>query len=158
MKKFLAVLLAIATLSICAVPVAAVQREENIIAVFEDGSYLVEEIEIITSEISPWVTTTAKSGSRTVRRYNGDDVEQWFYMLYVNFMYREGISSLVQNCWDDYEIYDSSWSIVSHSTDIDQPAAYGSFEFKKTFLFVTIATDIDTIGLTCDAYGNITRC
>ena len=158
MKKFLAVLLTIAIFSVCAIPVAAVQREENIIAVFEDGSYLVEEFEIITSEISPWVSTTATSGTRVIRNYDANTVEQWNYTLHVNLLYREGISSLVQNRWDDYEIYNTEWSMVSHTTYIDQPAAYGSYELKKTFLFITVATASNTIGLTCDTYGNISRC
>lgn len=158
MKKFLAVLLTIATFSMCVVPVAAVETERNVIAVFEDGSYLVEEIEIITSDIVTWGTTTATSGTRVIRNYDGNDVEQWNYTLHVNFLYRQGISSQVQNRWDDYEIYNSEWSLESHSTYIDDPAAYGTYSFKKTFLFVTVATDSDTIGLTCDAYGNITRC
>lgn len=156
MKKFLAVLLTIAVLGISVVPVAAVETTENIVAVYEDGSYLVEEITTTTSDVSPWSSTIAKGGGTTLTLYDGNDVKQWDYTLYGNFLYREGISSQVQNCWDDYNIYNSQWSMVEHSTSLDMTTAYGYYKFKKTVLFITVATDSDTIGLTCDSYGNIT--
>ncbi len=157
MKKFLAVLLTIAVLGISVVPVAAVETTENIVAVYEDGSYLVEEIVTTTSDVSPWSSTIATSGYRTVTLYNGSDVAQWDYTLYANFLYREGVSSQVQNRWDDYNVYNSQWSMVEHSTSLDITTAYGYYKFKKTVLFITTVTESDTIGLTCDAYGNITR-
>lgn len=156
MKKFLAILLAVATLGICVVPVGAVENTENIVAVYEDGSYLVEEITTITSDVSPWSSTIATSGGTTLTRYNSNDEKQWDYILYGNFLYREGVSSQVQNCWDDYNIYNTQWSMVEHTSYVDMTTAYGYYNFKKTVLFITVATDTDTIGLTCDCYGNIT--
>lgn len=155
MKKFLAVLLTIAVLGISVVPVAAVETTENIVAVYEDGSYLVEEIVTTTSDVSPWSSTIATSGYRTITRYNGNDVAQWDYTLYANFLYREGVSSQVQNRWDDYNIYNTEWSMVEHSTSLDMTTAYGYYKFKQTVLFITIGTASKTIGITCDCYGTV---
>lgn len=159
MKKILAILLTIAILcGLSIVPVAAVETTENIIAVYEDGSYLVEELLIETSDVSPWSTTIAKAGYRTIHNYDANDVEQWAFTLYVNFLYREGISAIVQNGWIDYDIYNNQWTLESSEFNIEQPAAYGSYTFKKTVLFIVVGRLSNTIGLTCDAYGNISRC
>ena len=159
MKKCLAVLLIMAVLcGLSVVPVAAVETIENVIAVYEDGSYLVEEIRIETSAISPWSNAIATAGQRVIRNYDAFNVEQWNFTLYVNFLYREGISAIVQNGWIDHEIYSSHWKLESSEFEIQQPAAYGSYVFKKRALLIVVATDSDTIGLTCDAYGNISRC
>ena len=160
MKKCLAVLLIMAVLcGLSVVPVAAVETTQNVIAVFEDGSYLVETLRIETSVISPWSNAIATAGDRVIEKDDANNVKQWMFKLYVNFLYREGISAIVQNCWTDHEIYNSKWSLDSSDYEIQQPAAYGSYVFKKRSLFnLVVATLSNTIGLTCDAYGNISRC
>ena len=157
MKKILAALLTVAVvLGMGIVPVAAVETNEEIIAVYEDGSYLVGELTIITSDVSPWSSTIATGGNYVLTYCNANEEAQWDYVLYGNFLYRYGIGSQVQNRRDEYHIYKNQWSMVSHETTLDMTTAYGTINMKKTVLFITTANITANVWLTCDMYGNIT--
>ena len=157
MKKILAALLTVAVvLGMGIVPVAAVETNEEIIAVYEDGSYLVGTLTVITSDVSPWSSTIATGGNYVLTYCTGNNEAQWDYILYGNFLYRYGIGSQVQNRRDEYNIYKNQWSMVSHETTLDMTTAYGTIHMKKTVLFITTDDVTANVWLTCDMYGNIT--
>lgn len=156
MKKFLSIVLTIVLLSfVAATPVLATETTEEVVATYEDGSYLVMKTTEVTST-STRASTISKSASRSLSLYNSSDEEQWRYTLHATFLYREGISAQCQNRRDEYHIYNSDWSMVSHSTSIDDDSAFGTVTMKCTVLFITISTITKDVSITCDAYGNIT--
>lgn len=156
MKRVLSVLLTIMLLStVMATPVMATETTKEVIETYADGSYLaVETTEVTTSGAR--ASTISKSANRVVTYYDGNDKKQWDYTLYATFLYREGVSAQVQNRSDEYNIYNSEWSMVSHGTTIDADTAFGTVSMKQTVLLLTIRTVAIGISITCDAYGNIT--
>lgn len=156
MKKFLSILLVVMVLNTLLIPVEATQTTREVIATYEDGSYLVREITITTVNSVTWSSTLTKEATNTTTYYNSNDVEQWNYYLHAKFLYREGGSVICQYKNDGYNIIKSGWSLGSHECWTENAVAYGTVTMEYKVLGITVNTITDTLSIACDNSGNIT--
>lgn len=156
MKRILAIAVSLLLLStVMAVPVLATETTSEVVATYEDGSYLVVTTTEVTNS-NARASTTSKYASCMYQFYNGDDVQQWNYTLFANFLYRYGSGAQCQNRGDTWEILKSDWDLASHDTWIDYDSAFGTVTMQNYFLFLPTARITANLSMTCDAYGNIT--
>ncbi len=156
MKKLFAVLTLCCILtSSLACPVFATQAEivetTAQIQYFDDGSYLVTEIETIRSARA----TNTVSAQKVIDYYSGNDDLLWSFYIYGTFTYNSGVSSTCIAASCESEILDSAWSCSEKTATPTGSSAFARGVFKKKFLFVTIDTQTVEAYLTCDKYGNI---
>ena len=120
---------------------------------FEDGSYIVEDIQIIpdNSITSPMATTKSKTAVRNSTKYNAAGQKCWTFSLTATFQYNGTTSKAVAaSC--NYTIHKTGWSCQSKSSTYSGNTAKGSATFK----YLT-ATSSTTIGLKCSASGTISN-
>ena len=117
---------------------------------FDDGSYLVVEVEQTPSPIAPAFT---KMGRKHVCLYDSHDEMVWDYALVGTYKVTTGVSAFCTNSTYEYTIYDDSWSLTEHANHFSENVAYGTATFKRKILFLPITTHYLDVALTCDRNG-----
>ena len=149
MKRVVSVLLAIYLLVI-ALPIgghAAEEKEE--IIYFDDGSYLVIEINR-SQERATWRVT----GNKRYTYYGSDGTSLWYAVLTGNFDYT-GTSSSCTSSSVSVTVQDSAWYVISKSASKSGNTATGSATVGEKVLGVTVTRVPVSLTLTCDANGNL---
>lgn len=149
MKRVISVLLAI-YLVVVVLPVggyAAEQKEE--IIYFDDGSYLVIEINH-SQERATWRVT----GNKRYTYYSSDGTSLWYAVLTGSFDYT-GTSSSCTSSSISVTVQDSAWYVISKSASKSGNKATASVTMGEKVLGVTVARVPVSLTLSCDANGNL---
>lgn len=155
MKSFKKVSVFILTLIFCiSVPFSAMaqstQTVDTEIEYYEDGSYLVTQIE---SGISLFA-----SGSKTVTKYSTyyskKDEVQWTVYLKASFTYT-GSSATCTSASATYKIYNDGWKVTEATASRSGRTATGNYVAKKYWLGIITNTIPVKIIATCDNNGNV---
>lgn len=151
MRKSIALLL-IFTFLFSYLPVAsnAVDGYQNKnIIVFEDGSYIVIQMDELSSRAA-----STKSGSKTYNYYDASDNLEWQAKLSASFTY-DGVTSSCTSASCTVTTYDSKWYEISNSTTRSGNTATTALTMGKKFLGITVSKPEYTLTLTCDKDGNL---
>lgn len=128
---------------------AAEMEQETTITYFEDGSYLVETIEIIQSRASG-----TKTGSKSKTYYGDDGTSNWKATLTGTFTYT-GTSATCTASSVSVTVYDSDWYTVSKSASKSGNTATASVTMGEKLLGVTVNKMSTSSTLSCDKDGNL---
>lgn len=152
MKKRLFVCL-LALLLAFAFPINAMaasnQSTEERIVYFEDGSY----ITVTLSEVQTRASGT-KSGNKTYRYYNSNDVEVWRAVLSGTFTYT-GSSATCTASSCNITISNTAWYVVSKTATKSSNTAKASVIMGRKLLGVTIEKKSAELSLSCSANGTL---
>lgn len=118
---------------------------------YEDGSYVITEVENGISVFS----SGSKTQSKTSTYYDRDGERQWSVTLKSSFTYT-GSSATCTSASVSYNIYDSAWKVKEANASRSGRTATGEFLVKKYWLGIITNTVPITIITTCDNNGNIT--
>lgn len=149
MKKTISCLmLIILIMQLFVVTCFANESRTNIIY-YEDGSYIVETIEVSKSRASGTVT-----GSKTKTYYNDKGIAEWKAVLNGSFSYT-GSSATCTSSSVNVTVYDSSWYTISKSATKSGNTASASVTMGCKLLGITTNRITVTPTLSCDANGNL---
>lgn len=152
MKKAISLFSTISILLVM-LPTVAFANEKNTtdsyIDYFEDGSYIVTEIE--TSTISTF-STSSTSKTKTSTYYDDNDNKLWTICLAATFSYT-GSSATCTKATTSYSIYNSYWKVTKGTASRSGRTATGDFTVKKYVLGVPVKTINKTLTLTCSNTG-----
>lgn len=149
MRKTISCLLLIIMIAhLLAVNCFANESEMNIIY-FEDGSYIVDTIEITGARASGSI-----SGSRTRSYYDDNGNLDWKAVLNGSFSYT-GSSATCTSSSVNVTVYDSSWYTISKSATKSGNTASASVTMGCKLLGITTNRITVTPTLSCDANGNL---
>lgn len=123
--------------------------EEKVVAVFEDGSYITEEIAVTQNRASG-----SKAGTKSHTYYAGDGTAKWKATLTGTFTYT-GTSSTCTGASCNVTIYDSAWYTISKSATKSGNMATASVTMGQKLLGITISQISTSLSITCDANGNL---
>ena len=159
-KKIAIVFLTLAiTLSSLLLPISAdstakqpiPNNKENIICIWEDGSYL---ISTFTSESVPVKASVIRITGNQAFEYRSSDGDlQWKYVLTGVFDVTLGVAAVCIDSTYSYEIYASGWSLTDHTNSYSGNMAYGTATFKHKILFITTTTRNISAEIGCDKNG-----
>lgn len=127
----------------------AVEENEKIVYVFEDGSYLTESVYEYDTRASG-----TKSGSKEKTYYDSDGSAKWKAVLSGTFSYT-GTSATCTSASMNVTIYDSACCVVSKSATKSGNTATGNATVGEKVLGVTVSKIPVTLTLSCDANGNL---
>lgn len=154
--KFTSIMLSLAVCICLLVRPAYAQADSQTIYTytesFEDGSYIVEELQVSDpgqSGVSLLSTTKTKSATRTRTYYNNSNKKCWAFSLSGTFQYN-GSTAKATAASCSYTIYVSSWKCSSKTATYSGSTATGSAVFKSPTTSVTAK-----LGLKCSASGTI---
>lgn len=116
---------------------------------FEDGSYIVTELE--TSGISTFAAST-KNYSKSASYYNSDNEKEWTITLSGTFSYT-GSSATCTKATKSYKIYDDHWKVTSSSASKSGNKATGNFTVKRYLAGIPIRTVNKSLTITCSKTG-----
>lgn len=131
---------------------------------FEDGSYMVTELEHLGSNLLNQSNSKASdnytvSGRRSVTYYNSDDEVIWQVTLTGTFLIVPSNSLESGDCLSatlTYKINDSAWHIYDIVEQEITNNACGFCTMKRKFLGITTKTVDVELYITCDYAGNLT--
>lgn len=151
MKKISALLsVVLMLLSFC--PSTAFAEEivtDRYVEYFDDGSYIVTEIE--TSNISVLSSSTV-TNIKTSSYYDSDNVKNWTVKLTGTFSYT-GSSASCTKSTVNYTIYNDYWKVTSAAASKSGNKATGNFTVKKYILGIPTKTVNRTLTITCSNSG-----
>lgn len=127
---------------------ASTQSAQEVIY-FEDGSY----ITVTLSETQARASGT-KSGSKTYRYYDSNEVELWRAVLNGTFTYT-GSSATCTASSCNVTIYNSAWYVVSKTATKSGNKALADLTMGKKALGITISKKSVSMQLACDANGTL---
>ena len=78
----------------------------------------------------------------------------WSYTLYGTFSY-DGSSASCTDTDDDPVVYDTAWSVYSHSCYGSGNTAYGNVTMKKKIFGITTDTVTKNLTLSCSPTGTL---
>lgn len=116
---------------------------------FEDGSYIVTELE--TSGISTFAAST-KNYSKSASYYNSDNEKEWTITLSGTFSYT-GSSATCTKATKSYSIYNDNWKVTSSSASKSGNKATGNFTVKRYLAGIPIRTVNKSLTITCSKTG-----
>ena len=116
---------------------------------FEDGSYIVTELE--TSGISTFAAST-KNYSKSTSYYNSDNEKEWTITLSGTFSYT-GSSATCTKATKSYKIYDDHWKVTSSNASKSGNKATGNFTVKRYLAGIPIRTVNKSLTITCSKTG-----
>lgn len=116
---------------------------------FEDGSY----ITVTLSEVQTRASGT-KSGNKTYRYYNSNDVELWRAVLTGTFTYT-GSSATCTASSCNVTISNTAWYVVSKTASKSGNTAKASIVMGRKLLGVTIEKKSAELSLSCSANGTL---
>lgn len=151
MKRMTTVLLAMLMLIVMC-PTNAFAGEtaaDKYVEYFEDGSYIVTELE--TSGISTFAAST-KNYSKSASYYNSDNEKEWTITLSGTFSYT-GSSATCTKATKSYKIYDDRWKVTSSSASKSGNKATGNFTVKRYLAGIPIRTVNKSLTITCSKTG-----
>lgn len=125
---------------------------------FEDGSYIVTELEQnINNGISP--LSTSKTGTKTITYYSSSNEALCALKLTATFSYSGSTVSCTSTNCTKYS-YDSAWSVedvtTSHSnTSTTKASATANGTAVKRFLGIKIQSAALSTTIYCDKNGNL---
>lgn len=122
---------------------------ETIVASFEDGSYMTEEIDVQDARASG-----SKTGTKTRNYYDANDDLVWKVVLTGKFTYT-GSSATCTSSSISTTVYDSVWYTVSKTSSKTGNKAKGTAVMGEKALGVTVGKVQVDLTLTCDANGNL---
>ncbi len=131
------------------IPAEGFAVEEKIVVTFEDGSYITECIECMQSRAAG-----SKTGTKSYKYYNEDDVICWKFAVNGTFTYTGSTSQCTASSCD-VTVYTSEWYTVSKSSGKSGNTASASVTMGRKLLGVTVATIPVSLTLTCDNNGNL---
>lgn len=124
-------------------------NENKYIEYFDDGSYIVTEIN--TNNISTLATVTNKTKSSIF--YNSKNEKQWEVIVNGSFSYT-GNSATCLNSSVSYKIYNTGmWKVTSANASKSGAKAIGDFVIKEYFIGIPIKTINKALTLTCSNTG-----
>lgn len=126
----------------------AVEQEVNVIH-FDDGSYIVETIDIAQSRASG-----TKTGTKSQTYYGSAGDSEWKAVLTGTFTYT-GSSATCTSSSVDVTIYDSAWYVISKSASKSGNSANASVTMGEKLLGVTVTKVPTELSLQCDVNGNL---
>ena len=149
MKKVVSCLILVAIMvSVFALSCFAAEVENNV-TYFEDGSYIIDTIEMSGGRASGSI-----QGTRTKSYYDNSGNLDWKAVLTGTFTYN-GTSATCTSSSVSVTIYDSSWYTISKSATKSANVASASVTMGCKILGVTYNKVTTPITLTCDANGNL---
>ena len=122
--------------------------------ILEDGSYSIDEIQVVSSEpfgIRPAAATNSKSATRTYTYYNNFNKKCWTFTLKGTFQYN-GSSARATAASTSYSTYVTGWKCSSRNAAYSGNTATGNATFKYLTRSVSVK-----IGLRCSASGTISN-
>lgn len=150
-KKYIACIVALLLIILCPVNVMAETNQDKAedIIYLEDGNY----ITITLSETSARASGT-KSGSKTYRYYNSDDVEEWRAVLTGTFTYT-GSSATCTAASCNVTITNTNWYVVSKTASKSNNVATADVTMGLKFLGITVNKENISIRITCNSSGTL---
>lgn len=149
MKRYISMLvLAVFLITVLPMRGKAIEQEVNV-KYFEDGSYIVETIEIVEGRASG-----TKTGTKSQTYYGSAGDSEWKAILTGTFTYT-GSSATCTSSSVNVTIYDSAWYVVSKSASKSGNAANASVTMGEKLLGVTVTKVPTSLSLKCDANGNL---
>lgn len=149
MKKFLSLFLCISLLFSCLTFTVNAEEAANTttsIEYFEDGSYVVTELEVSNPN-----ARTAKTGKKTQTWYDTDNIKVFTVTLTGTFDYTSGVSASATGQSISVTRYVSDAVFHSKSATHSGATVYGS----GTIAYFGYAKAL-SLQITCDKYGNLT--
>ena len=149
MKRVFA-MLAVCAMLLCVVPMTAHATETSTsIRYFEDGSYLVTEIEVSATRM------LTKVGSKTSTYYSADHEPQFKLSITGEFLY-DGTTVTCTYASGTTTVYEpNSWRKISDWISYSGNAATYTTTFDSLFLGVVVDTFNSYVMISCDPDGNI---
>lgn len=147
-KVILLFVLAAMLISLIAVNGFAAEKEMTV-TYFEDGSYIVDTIEVSLARASG-----STSGSKTRSYYDNDGVLNWKAVLSGSFTYNDSGATCTSSSVS-VTVYDSSWYTISKSSSKSGNTASASVTMDRKVLGVTVEQKAVSISLSCDKNGNL---
>ena len=136
-------------MSMLSVTCFAASNSNTTVTYFDDGSYLVETLEVSHSRASG-----TKTGTKTQAYYDASGNTDWKAVLSGTFSYT-GSSATCTASSVSVTVYDSDWYTVSKSASKSGATASASVTMGYKVLGVTTKKTSATPTLTCDANGNL---
>ena len=122
----------------------------NKVALFEDGSFLVEGKVSVQYSKSQIV-----SGSKPYYYYDANSVLQWTAVLSGSFSFN-GSTSFCTGAACSTSVQNGNWNESANNSSYAGNSAFASVTMVRKFLFIVVQTETVNISLTCDANGNLT--
>ena len=158
MKKILLSILAIfifMNLFTATATVASEQKQNNQIINYDDGSYLIIEIDNSTTNNIQNRSIITKTSTKTATKYDNKDEVVWVYSLHATFEIEIGRSAVCTSATYSVDIYDDSWKFSDGEAYTLNNIGYGKGKFKLKVLGITIQTVEIDLSLSSDIYSNI---
>ncbi len=152
MKRLL-ICLIVLTLTISALPFAIGAEKYNsevLVTQLEDGSYITEEVVLLTN----FRAGSTTSGTKTRNFYDSHGNLCWKAVLYGTFSYN-GSSATCTSSSCDVSIYSSDWYIISQNASKSGNSATASVTMGELAAGVTVKQVPISLVLNCDGKGNI---
>ena len=130
-------------------PVAGNAAEAVETVYFDDGSYMIIEVNYSLAR-ETWSVT----GNKQYTYYDSDGVSRWKAVLNGTFNYT-GSGATCTASSVNVTIYNSSWYTISKSASKSGNTATGSVTMGLKSAGVTVARNPVTLTLSCDANGNL---
>ena len=130
------------------IPVFAASTNQTTteIVYYDDGSY---DIITLTVGLSLNRSTNTKTGSKTVTKYNINNIKQYSFTVIGVFSY-DGSAAWATSVSSSYYIYQDGWSCTNRSTSKSGNSVTGSATFKKG-----IAVNYPSATVYCSSNGVI---
>ena len=150
MKRLVLVAMTLFLLIPClSIPILGAETvEETRITYMEDGSYLVETVQIVDSRASG-----SKTGTKTKTYYESDGTASWKATLTGKFTY-DGTSATCTVSTVSVTIYDANWYTVSKSATKSGNTASASVTMGYKTMGITTNKVTISVSLSCDKDGN----
>lgn len=150
MKRLCCALLAVMLIAVLPLNCFAAANEiETSIRYLDDGSYVIETLEVSRGRSAGSVT-----GTKTSTGYGEDGTAEWKAVLTGTFTYT-GSSATCTASSVSVTVYNSNWYTVSKSATKSGATASASVTMWYKMLGVTTKKVTVTPTLTCDANGNL---
>lgn len=129
---------------------AETESGERTVAWFDDGSYMTE-----TVTESPMRASGSKTGTKTRTYYSSRGTALWKVTLTGSFTFT-GTSATCTSSSCSATMYDSSWYVISKSSEKSGNTANASATIGEKVLGVTVSRVPVSLTLSCDVNGNLT--
>lgn len=151
MKKLLSLILTVCIVISLATPTTTMGSTTTTdITYFEDGSYIVTEIESFS-----FARATIVEGTKTYTFFTGDDIARWALVCRGKFRFVPGEEVACVEASSHASIYDSTWDVYNI---VDYPylnTAVAKADAMKYYQGQAIWTTRCNIVLECDEWGNL---
>ena len=140
-----------------AAPLSDISAEHKNILFYDDGGYIIIQIEETVSDQANEKSTNelkTKSGAVTYTKKSNSGTVLWVAVLNGTFTY-DGFSSNCISASCNVTFYDSHYSLTSNNATAAGNTAIGVITIAYKILGITISTETHTLTLSCDSNGNL---